>query len=313
MCCIQSADACSNVWPAVTVQFPELEYLCTQDGREGYIEGLFEDNFTACAESCSGALAYWQELLVLQSDSLSADEPSSANPSKRKLARLREHACANVEVVQCAAVSGGAGFEACATGSTPEPLADPASWIEDCAVALAVKVEMKLTVEDPVEFCDEPANVEAVAAGIAAAAGVGASDVDAVLTPITERRLQMSLRRVQGGNVDIDATIHTVDAEAAEAMVTTVSAITSDTMADEIATAFEAADLNVTITVEEIGTPVTQTADQAVAEAAAASSTGSTGTSGAAVDAGVANGAHQASVAASVLGVLAVIAATAIM
>jgi hypothetical protein len=286
-----------------------MEDLCTRAGREDHIEGLFEDDFTACAGNCSGALAYWQGLLLLQSDSYA---PGDGPSSKRKLARLREHACGNVEAVQCAAVSGGAGFEACATGADPEPLAGSASWIEDCGVALAVKVAMKLTVEDPVEFCDDRSNVMAVAAGIAAAAGVETSDVDAVLSPLSVRRLQMSLRRMTGGNVDIDATIHTEDAAAATTMVTTVAGIELSTMSSEIATAFEAANLNATITVEEIGPPVTQTADQAVAAAAAAAAVESPPPSPPPPQ-GTANGAHQASVAASVLGVLAVFAATAIM
>jgi hypothetical protein len=176
-------------------------------------------------------------------------------------------------------------------------------------VALAVKVAMEITVDDPAEFVADPANKMAVEAGIAEAAGVDASDVEAVLT-IVARRLQESLRRLTGGAVNVEATIHTEDAAAATAMVATVAAIEPAEMTNALETAFEDAGINVTIEVANIAEPETQSADQAVAEAAAAASSG--GSSGSA-SSGTANGAHRESVAAGVLAVLAVFAATATM
>lgn len=328
ICCIFQTSACSAIEAVLGDSAEErtmMEDMCTRDGREAMIEGMFDDNFTACAGNCSGAMEAYQELIFIMHDAPSfAEWMSQDGPSKRHIARMREFVCANVEVMTCAATPAGDGYCACdddGCDGTPSPSpapspadpSDPATMLANCDVALAVKVAMQLTVPDPDDFVADPANKLAVEAGIATAAGdIDPSDVEAILSVATSRRLKESLRRLTTGTIDVDATIHTTDAAAAATMVTTVSAIESTAMSTAIAEAFVDAGLDVNVTVEEIGTPVTQTADEAVAEAAAAaasSSSGDTATPGQ----GNAGGAHQASVAAGVLGILAVFAATTTM
>jgi hypothetical protein len=286
------------------------------------IESMFPDNFTACEGNCTGALEVYQGYLFVNADDPSfAEMNSDGGPSRRKIARLREYACANEDVMTCAATPDGAGYEACdvpsdrtttaapsSGGGSSDPT-DPVNLLATCEVALAVKVAMKLTVDNPVQFAADVDNKIAVEAGIAAAAGIEAQDVEATLTAVVRRRLQASLRSLTGGNVDIDATIHTENAAAATTMVATVAAIETTAMSTAIETAFEDAGINVTITVEEIAAPETQSAVQANAAAAAAvavvaPSPGPPSGS---------SGAYQASVASVVLGILAVFAVTTTM
>jgi hypothetical protein len=326
VCCIIGASACSALEEAMGSETAaQMEELCTMDGRNTMIQRMFPDNFTACEGNCSGAMDVYQGWIFISMDAASAAEQNSETTSKKMVARLRQYACANVDVMTCAATPGGAGYVACDTDDgddedgSPAPApapapscdagdADPVCLLAECDVALAVKVAMEITVDDPAEFVADPANKMAVEAGIAEAAGVDASDVEAVLT--VARRLQESLRRLTGGAVNVEATIHTEDAAAATAMVATVAAIEPAAMTEALETAFEDAGINVTIEVANIAEPETQSADQAVAEAAAAASSG--GSSGSA-SSGTANGAHRESVAAGVLAVLAVFAATATM
>lgn len=327
ICCIVDASACSNIVTSWGSDGAQMERMCTRGGREAMIESMFPDNFTACEGNCTGALEVYQGYLFVNADDPSfAEMNSDGGPSRRKIARLREYACANEDVMTCAATPDGAGYEACdvsegtttaapssgggSSGGGPSSPTDPINLLATCEVALAVKVAMKLTVDNPVQFAADVANKIAVEAGIAAAASIEAQDVEATLTAITNRRLQASLRSLNGGNVDIDATIHTANAAAASTMVATVAAIETTAMSTAIETAFEDAGINVTITVEEIAAPETQTAVQANAAAAAAAAVVSPSPP---PPQGSAGGAHQASVASVVLGILAVFAVTTTM
>jgi hypothetical protein len=174
-------------------------------------------------------------------------------------------------------------------------------YLPQCEVALAVTVSMALTVENPVAFAADDNNKMAVEAGIAAAASVDAGDVEAVLTAAAARRLQESLRRLQSGTVDVDATIYTDGEDDATALVTTMGAIDAAAMTAAIETAFNEAGINVTITVDSIGTSATQSANQAAAAA--------TNTNARSVQGGD-SGARKESVATGILAVFAVFAAT---
>lgn len=325
LCCIFGPQSgCTAVAEAFGEDAAGEERFCTKSEREAYLREEFPNNFTSCEGNCSGALEAMQEWFFISLDHPSFSEMNSQGGlSRRHIARLREYTCANAAVLTCAATPDGAGYETCrstsdgttttAPASAPADPADVVNMLATCDVALAVKVAMKFTVEDPAAFVADNANKLAVEAGIAAAAStssqqVQATDVEATLT-VARRRLKESLRRLTGGNVDIDATIYTDDAAAATTMVDTVAAIETTALSAAIETAFEDAGINVTalgLTVQEIAAPAVQSADEANEEAA--SPPGSGGNSGTA-----ASGAHQASVAAGVLGILAVFAATTTM
>lgn len=302
-CCLTSESACSD----------EAEYIdagqasmCTAEGRQTMIRSMFSDNYTACAGNCTDAALDVHAGFFYRMFDFPAGSDMDALPSRKVIASLREFVCANQDVITCVATPTGAGYEACNSDDDDDDddeasSTDPVALLAECDVALAVTVSMELTVDNPAEFVADDANKVAVEAGIAEAAGVEAGDVEAVLTVASARRLQESLRRLQGG-VDVAATIYTANAAAATAMVDTVGNINATEMTTAIADAFDDAGINITIEVAEIEPAATQSAAQAAAETASSSS----GT----VDRGDADGAQKASVAAGILAVFAVFAAT---
>jgi len=105
--------------------------------------------------------------------------------------------------------------------------------------ALSVALTMELTVADPAGFVANPASQAAVATGIASAAGVSIDKVDVTLT--VARRLQNLNRRLQGGTVNVAATIEADSAGALASLTASVAAIPADTMATSLNTQLEAA------------------------------------------------------------------------
>merc|ERR1711865_868898 len=95
------------------------------------------------------------------------------------------------------------------------------------------------TVADPAGFVANPASQAAVATGIASAAGVSIDKVDVTLT--VARRLQNLNRRLQGGTVNVAATIEADSAGALASLTASVGAIPADTMTTSLNTQLEAA------------------------------------------------------------------------
>jgi len=168
-----------------------------------------------------------------------------------------------------------------------------------CDIPLSVTVAMALTVADPAAFVADQGNKRAVEQGIAVAAGVDESAVDAVLT-VGSRRLQVAMRRMQDGTVNVEATVHAADAPALATLTTSLTEVDATLMTTHITTAFAANNIEgVTITVSSLADPVqapTATEAYAAEEAAAAPAT-----SPAPPASGESAGAFQATLASGVL------------
>jgi len=170
-----------------------------------------------------------------------------------------------------------------------------------CDIPLSVTVAMALTVADPTAFVAAQANKRAVEKGIATAAGVVESAVDAVLTVgSSTRRLQVAMRRMQAGTVRVDATVHAADAPALASLTTSLTAVDETSMTTHITTAFAASSIQgVTITVSSLTPPVqAPTASQAYAAEVVAAAVPATP---APPPSGESAGAFQATLASGVL------------
>lgn len=267
ICCVGSETACSLEAAVLDspLGMPEMVAACSRETMRDFVRSRYSDNFTACEGNCTGALDVMADVTSIHMDITSRTN----TPSARDLARLRQRYCSSRDVVECAVLPNGAGLSACNDDDDEGGGADPtgpAQLLAQCDDALAVVVSMALTVDNPTEFVQDDANKMAVEAGIADAAGVEAEAVEAELSVRSSRRLlQESKRRLQGV-VDVAATIHTADASAATALQATVGNINATEMTSAIASAFEDAGIDLTVTVASIEEPAVQTANEAAAE-----------------------------------------------
>merc|ERR1711865_525336 len=109
--------------------------------------------------------------------------------------------CPNSAVVECVFAS-----DACnATESLNRP-----NILDNCDTLMSVSLSMGITVADPAAFIANAASAGAVESGIAAAAGIDATNVNVVLSEAPAgRRLEDELRgsrRLQGA-VNVEAAI----------------------------------------------------------------------------------------------------------
>jgi len=186
-------------------------------------------------------------------------------PSLKDLARLRQFWCGagRADVWTCADP-----IASCGEEDDPENAAYTGTLIEQCDTPLAVAVSITLTVDNPTSFVQDPANKLAVESGIAAASGVDAGAVNAILT--VARRLTEVQRRLEGG-VIVDATIHTADPGAVATLEATVANLDAAAMAGAITTAFQEAGISESVSVTEMGEPeIAPTASAAAASEASA-------------------------------------------
>merc|ERR1712166_1333562 len=178
--------------------------------------------------------------------------------------------CRNQDVFSCVLNPNGTGYTACTGDHGPVMAMDqspmnPAVILAQCNTPLAVTVSMEITVDTPAAFIQDLDIKMAVEAGIASAANVSSEAVGAVLT-VASRRLDISQRRLQG-NVNIDATIHTLDTNEVETLRQTVAVIEPSAMTASINAAFKGA---VTVEVAAIGLPVVAPPASGTAESEAA-------------------------------------------
>jgi len=154
--------------------------------------------------------------------------------------------------------------------------------LAQCNTPLAVTVSMEIRLEFTAGMGMlpglSPGIKMAVEAGIASAAGVSSEAVVAVLT-VASRRLDLSQRRLQSNfNVNIDATIHTLDTNEVETLRQTVAVIEPSAMTASINAAFNAAFTGaVTVEVAAIGLPVVAPPASGTAESEAATQSESAG------------------------------------
>lgn len=175
----------------------------------------------------------------------------------RVRARVMDELCPHFESATCA-VEGGRGEQECDMSSLlngdaeeeeeeddadddNDPL-DIMNMLPLCDQSLAVTVSMSLTVADPAAFAANPASKTAVEAGIAAELDVDPEVVNAVLTVPTRRLGEEFPRRLQSA-VDVDATIHVEDEDAATTLQRSAGAMEPATMAASLNEALEEAGL----------------------------------------------------------------------
>jgi hypothetical protein len=117
---------------------------------------------------------------------------------------------------------------------------------------MSVVLTASLTVEDPAEFVSDPDSATAVAAGIAEVASVDVSAVSAVLSVASANRRLGSYRRLQGGSVNVEATIQAESANAVADLRESVASIPVANMAVALNSALEAAGMEVTVVVSSM-------------------------------------------------------------
>lgn len=114
-----------------------------------------------------------------------------------------------------------------------------------------VQVSIGITVADPQAFVNDTSSKAAMEVGVATSVGVPTSTVNAILT-IGGRRIMARGRVLQGGIVNVDATVEVAYAAAAATLATTVAAIAPETMALCLNVAFTVAGVTADVTVTAI-------------------------------------------------------------
>lgn len=195
-------------------------FLCTSGNQLAAVQGAMQ-NATACGAACPGFAQVMGEFFFVSTRE--ALRIASEATQTRRLAghgrdtiernAMADSLCPNSAVVECVFAS-----DAC---NATDPLDRP-NILDNCDTLMSVSLSMGITVADPAAFIANAASAGAVESGIAAAAGIDATNVNVVLSVAPAgRRLEDELRgsRRLEGAVNVEAAIQLPSAGALDTIL----------------------------------------------------------------------------------------------
>jgi len=108
---------------------------------------------------------------------------------------------------------------------------------------------MRMNVEDPAAFVQNPASQRAVERAVARQSNTDPENVEAVLS-VVSRRLEAGFSRsLQAGSINVESTIHVESADDVETLQNNVNAIEATALNTELESALAAENIEVAVTV----------------------------------------------------------------
>jgi len=126
---------------------------------------------------------------------------------------------------------------------------DLGALLQQCDRPLAVRHRMRMNVEDPAAFVQNPASQRAVERAVARQSNADPENVEAVLS-VVSRRLEAGFSRsLQAGSINVESTIHVESADDVETLQNNVNAIEATALNTELESALAAENIEVAVTV----------------------------------------------------------------